>query len=402
LTTDTPYRANQVTVAHVSSVHRWDDVRIFKKEAVALAAAGFDTFVVAAEDVPQAREFKHSGVRVCVLPRRRGRFARMILTAPAVLRRATKTGASVLHIHDIELVPWALVARSLGYGVVLDLHENYPALMRSKSWLPRCLRSACAFMSDWLIRLAARVFSGVVCADDEIGARIQRSAPGQELIVVHNYPDLRLFHEAHGCGNVARYASARIAFLGGISDARAARQFVQALTILDDLAFQVTLGGGVASHETLSAVRQEPGWRRVTDLGRIPPQEVPAVLKQSAISIVLFSDSPNHHDLRSNRLYESLAAGCPVLVSDFPAWSRFTQQHSCGLVANPSDAQSIAAALRNALMDPPKLQALGLNGKRVVEQHFSWRSQAEILVRFYSRVFLGADTNADSQMAKPQ
>ncbi len=62
----------------------------------------------------------------------------------------------VASVHDPELLPLALLAALFGRTIVFDVHENVPAQLRTKPWLPRPVRSPLASIFGWLFHVAEK------------------------------------------------------------------------------------------------------------------------------------------------------------------------------------------------------------------------------------------------------
>ena len=382
-------------VVHTTSVHRWDDVRIFQRQARSLAAAGYRVHLIAADRVAKADRFASHGVAVHLVRRPRGRLIRRLVTAPYVVARAVSIGATVLHVHDPELFPWALLARIAGVRVVVDLHEDYPAVMREKSWIPKSLRSFAAHLLDLTLRVVVRQADALVCADRAITQSFRSWTNRRPVASVENFPESDRFTSPDLAVSEARYSTRVVLFLGGINEARAIVPFVRAAALIKRTDCKILVGGRVASPKLLAEVSREPGWRRIDYLGEVPSKLVPELLASCSLSVVLFSDSPNHMSVRSNRLYESLAAGAPVLVSQFPEWTKLVSECKCGFFVDPSDERAIAAAIEDALADPCRLARFGSNGRHASNELFSWRSQEKLLLALYSQL-LGTTHNETS------
>ena len=103
----------------MTSAHASDDTRIFYKECVSLAKAGYEVSLVARGP---ARE--EAGVRVVgVGVPSGGRLFRMLFFARRIYRQALALDAEVYHLHDPELLPYGLRLKRRGKVVIFDSHE---------------------------------------------------------------------------------------------------------------------------------------------------------------------------------------------------------------------------------------------------------------------------------------
>lgn len=130
-------------VAHLTSVHPREDVRIFHKECRTLAKAGYDVSLVVADGKgDETRE----GVSIIDVGRTEGgRWSRMTATRGRVLHQALELDADIYHFHDPELLPAGLTLRSKGKRVIYDAHETFPATLKTKPYIPWPLN----FLGAW-------------------------------------------------------------------------------------------------------------------------------------------------------------------------------------------------------------------------------------------------------------
>jgi glycosyltransferase involved in cell wall biosynthesis len=78
-----------------------------------------------------------------------------------------------------------------------------------------------------------------------------------------------------------------------------------------------------------------------------------------------------------------MAAGVPVLVSDRPGQRAFLNKYRCGLTADESSPESIAAAVNALLGDPDLAHRLGAAGARAFEQEFNYERQYAPVLRVF-------------------
>ncbi|HXR26998.1 MAG TPA: glycosyltransferase, partial [Candidatus Baltobacteraceae bacterium] len=91
-----------------------------------------------------------------------------------------------------------------------------------------------------------------------------------------------------------------------------------------------------------------------------------------------------------NKLFESLAAGLPVVSSDFPARRRIILDDPAGplgAVCDPTDPAALAAALAGLLaLAPAERAALRARVLAAAHARYTWDRQAAIAIEAYGRV----------------
>ena len=92
-----------------------------------------------------------------------------------------------------------------------------------------------------------------------------------------------------------------------------------------------------------------------------------------------------HITTASNKIMEYMAAGLPLLVSDRPSLRAFVDRYECGLTADESSPESVAAAANTLLGEPDLACRLGAAGARAGEEEFNYKRQfAPVLEAFRS------------------
>ena len=120
----------------ITTVHRANDVRIFKREAQTLAEQGYDVTVIGNYD----QTVDLNSVHIIALPKYTSRFTRILKSTLVAYFKAIRVNADVYHIHDPELIMVGMLLKSRGKKVVYDIHEIVSAQMIEKEWLPPITR----------------------------------------------------------------------------------------------------------------------------------------------------------------------------------------------------------------------------------------------------------------------
>jgi glycosyltransferase involved in cell wall biosynthesis len=359
-------------VCHFTSAHLSDDIRIFHKESVSLAAAGFEVYLVASNGTNEERQ----GVKiVSTASKKRGRLGRMIFTAREVYRKALSIDADIYHFHDPELLRFAIRLKRKGKIVVYDAHEDLPRQIMGKEYLR--FKSLVANIVERYENHIARRVNLVVTATPFIAKRFR--AINSSTIDINNFP---LLTEIDVLEEGIQRNFKRICFIGGISKIRGIIELVEALKGTD---IQLDLAGTIPA-ALLEILEQSEGWRNVRPLGYINRQESLQVKGEVAAGMVTFLPLPNHVNAQPNKIFEYMASGLPVIGSNFPLWKEIIEENECGICVDPMDPTSVRNGIVAVLGDPERARKMGENGKRMVLEKYNWNAEALKLVKVYRQL----------------
>lgn len=370
-------RADTVRVVHLTSAHQANDVRIFRKEVRSAIAAGFKVTLVGTGSPSADLE----GVRYLEVARLKGRVARMTLTALRVWRAALSSGADVYHFHDPELLPGGLILALLGYRVVYDAHEDLAASLRDRDYLPGLRGRLIAMMLGSFELAVSRRLAAVVAATPSI-ARRHRAA--RHVITVANFPLAEEYAEPDAMSYEMR--PRHLVYVGLISIGRGVREMLDTLELLRDERVRLQLAGSFDSPGLEEEIRSHAAWDLVDFHGVVSPLRVRSLLGAARIGLVLFLPRPNHIEAQPNKLFEYMAAGVPLVASDFPLWREIVSDSGVGVLVNPEVPDRIAAAIRQLLADERAAAEMGAKGRMVVQEKYNWDHEAATLMACYKEL----------------
>jgi len=373
-----------VIYCHLTSVHAWDDTRIFMKMCRSLAAAGHTVHLVAPRP-PEAPPLEvRDNVHIHAVPRHTNRWRRVTHTLSHVWRRAYSLQADLYHLHDPELMPIGLRLKARGHCVVFDFHEDFPSQIRSKHWIPRGLRLPVSVAAGWSENLAAWGFDGIVAATPHIATRFSPA----RCVAINNFARLEEFPPP---SPAASTASPRVAYVGGLSAERGLKEMVDAIALLPpERSVRLLLAGRFIPPAFEADLRRRRGWERVEYRGYCTREEVARLLGEARIGICTLRPAARYLDSQPVKLFEYMAAGLPVIASDFALWRNIVEGERCGLVVNPMDSVAIARAMEMLLNDPREAERMGHRGRRAVCDRYQWESEFGKLARFYEEILSGA------------
>jgi glycosyltransferase involved in cell wall biosynthesis len=370
--------------------------------ARSLATRGHDVTVHARADADMpAGETTADGYRVMRVagpaPRRLPLPLRVVDRAMTSRRQAAAAaradrGADLYHGMGLMAIPVALhLAARAGAPAVYDVRDLYVDA-RNLARLPApARRLLLARERAWARRSGALVTVNPALADvleERFGlprpAIVMNCAPRWE-------PDgewPRRFHEALGLPTDARIAL----YHGGLEPDRGIEQLLAAVPALPVATHVVLLGYGSLRPSLETVIAGDAGLRgRVHMLDAVTPAELPGWIASADVAVVPIQPTTLNHRLSTpNKLFEALAAGVPVVASDFPAMRAIVLDDPLGplgSVCDPTHPVALAAAIRGLLeRDEASRAADRRRCLDAAHARYAWETQLESLLDVYSRL----------------
>lgn len=365
-----------VKVVHLTSVHARGDTRIFVKQCRTLAAHAYRVALVVADG---RGDSVLDGVTISDVGKPDGRLHRMMRTTVQVFRRAVALDGDIYHLHDPELIPVGLRLKRLGKVVIFDAHEDVPKQLLSKPYLTAPARHLLALAFARFERRACAQLDGIVAATPTIRDKFLRIHPG--TVDINNYPLPAEFDAGADWTDKAP----EVCYVGGIGAARGIRELLQACDLLRS-PIRLSLAGSFSEPKLETEMRAMAGWQRVTMHGHLDRGGVRRVMARAMAGMVTLHPISNYLEALPVKMFEYMAAGIPVIASNFPLWQSIVLGERCGLCVDPLDPQAIADAIDYLVSHPAEAREMGANGRRAILANYNWAAQASRLIDFYGAI----------------
>ena len=364
----------QIKIAHLSSVHGDRDVRIFLKECTSLAKGIENSSVHLV--LAGVEERVEADVHIHSISKTKGaRLKRMWSTVNQLFSKAISLDADIYHLHDPELLRLALKLKRRGKIVIYDAHEDLPRQIMGKSYLP--FKKLFSVFFERYENFIVKRIDGVITATPYIAQRFKTI--NLNTVDINNYP---LEAEIEFLSSDLSAKENKVCFIGGISAIRGIGQLVDAM---ESTSLVLSLAGEIPQEFKKELVVKK-GWGNVEALGFINRTQA-LQLKQTCLAgIVTFLPYPNHINAQPNKIFEYMAAGLPVIGSDFPLWKELIEQNNCGICVDPADTVAIANAINIIANNKDLAKVMGENGSRLVKEKYNWLHEEEKLISFYNEL----------------
>ncbi|WP_461180170.1 glycosyltransferase [Virgibacillus kimchii] len=364
----------------MTTVHHPYDPRIYHKECMSLAAAGFDvTLIAQPPENSQLNETK--AIRHIPLKTYTSRLKRMIFGTREAYKKAKSLNADVYHFHDPELLPVAWLLKKKNNHVIYDIHEDYITSILQKDYLSRPIKKMIAAAYKYMEKFFARNFQ--LCLAEKY---YKEMYPNGELIL--NYPTVNekfMKHNRQGSPQ-----EDKLLYTGNVSHVRGAL-FHAKIPLIDEQA-EVHFVGKCPSDlakEMEAAAGAEKDRLHIEGIDRFIEKEVieDRYLERNWLAgIALFPPTEHYMKKELTKFFEYMNAGLPVICSNFPVWKAFMETYECGIAVDPNNDEEIKEAIRYLRNHPEEAEKMGENGKKAVQEHLNWRTQEEKLVAWYDEL----------------
>lgn len=361
-------------------VHHTFDTRIFHKQAKTLTKAGYDVTLIAQHDKDEVVD----GIKIIALPKPKNRFWRM-LGIWRVFKLACQQKANMYHFHDPELIPIAILLKiTRRTKIIYDVHEDVPNQILAKEYIPNYLRWFISKVIALIERIALPLFDVVIVASADIIWHLPQSP---KAVVIRNFASLEIVRRIRSeQSSKDKGQPAMLIHIGGISKGRGVKQMVEAVNRLENKA-KLILVGAFSDSRLKNEVQARAG-TNVEFVGQVPYERIPFFLGKADIGLICFRPDPNNlaSAWRNNKLFEYMAAGLPVITSNFQVWKEIVEGNNCGLTVDPLNPEDIARAMKHLLEHPDKARQMGENGRKAVLEKYNWENESKKLLALYEEL----------------
>lgn len=292
---------------------------------------------------------------------------------------------SLLVVRDIPLsLMVSAVGKFLHIPSLLDMAENYPAALIAyqnpyykpflfgQGWLPKNYERLVVKYIDHVFVVAEEQITrlrtmGV--ADSKI--TIIRNTPEKEFYLTQEGKLHNLFSDDKNLVNLL--------YVGKIDAHRGIELLIRALpnVMKKYRLIRLLIIGDGTERKRLIELTESLGIKdNVVLPGWIDIKEIPAIIRGSAICFIPHLRSEHTDTTIPNKIFDYMALGKPVVVSDCIPLRRIVEESKCGVVFKSGDVSDLTRAIIT-LLSTPDYETIGDNGKKAVIRKYNWLNDSQ-------------------------
>lgn len=294
---------------------------------------------------------------------------REVLRVQRRMWRENRTADALYVRTHVAAFPSTLWARAHGIPVVNEVNGTYEDL-----FIPWPQTRRIGMLVRWIWRLELRLASRVLAVTPGLAERVRRESGSERVECVPNGVNIQAFtpdrHRAGSAGRPYAVFVGNLAAWQGIPNVLAA---ARSPSWPEEL--QLLVVGDGAERATVQAAADGD---RIVYGGHVAYTDVPAIVAGAVLSLSVQNNLGQRSatGLFPLKVFESMASGVPVIVSDFAGQADLVRETGCGLVVPPEDPGALANAVATLYSSPELRAKMGRVGRDAAESGHSWDARA--------------------------
>lgn len=282
----------------------------------------------------------------------------------------------------LNVLYYSLLGRVIGFKTLLNYAEYYPAIASSNSATAKRLNS---FFYD---RYAPRLVSGVLPISEFLIGHLKKNRPRQLYFKVPVLTDVQKFDAI-----TARSGDDYFLFCGDATYKEIITFIIDAFATLENKACQLFLvvNGNPADIQAVkdyAAAQTNTGMYRF--FSKLPQDELYALYRGAKALLIPLRPTEQDSARFPHKIGEYLAAGKPVVSTNYGEVKHYFQDGVNMLVAGSYDVHQFAKKMQEVIDDPVRAAEIGRAGRKLAEEKFDYRGQSAAFDAFIRGQLLGA------------
>lgn len=299
-----------------------------------------------------------------------------------------------LHIHDLPLAKVGLDIKKLfNIKVVLDLHENFPVLLKISRYIqtfPGKLFYSEKQWREYEYNMCSKV-DKIIVVIDEAKERLKELGISPEKVFIVSNTHIISPEENATEILIKKSPSPVLIYGGGINEHRGLQYVINSIPLLiqDFSNIKLKIAGNGSYVENLKELAKKHHVEKNVDFIEYKPyREFLELIARSDIAIIPHVKSEHTDSTIPHKIFHYLYLGIPMLVSNCDPLERIVNEAKAGLVYSYDSPTHFAEQLKNLMKDYEFWKRNSINARQLVTTKYNWSIDSGRLLALYNELLL--------------
>lgn len=371
-------------ICHITSAHSRYDARIFGRQCKTLVYSGFDVILVCCDG--NQNEINNNVEIVSFSDHKLTKKERLklLFCNRKFISYLLALNADIYQFHDIELIEIGRLLKKKNKKVIFDSHENWLGYLSSSLPDVFIIQLVFKFLFIEYYKRFLKVFDAVFSVSPNMVDELK--CFNSNVYFVSNYPSLNIGSFLPSSLNTNTFI-----YAGTVYDISNQCNIVEALGNVCDSSCSYLVVGKVDVALKKKMLLLDKA-QRLKFINWITSNELRSRMSKCLAGVVLLDYVPiccnKEGQLGSNKIFEYMQAGLPVICTDFILWKKMiVDKYKCGICVNPRSVEEIQNAMMYLIEHKKEAKIMGENGRQAVLKEFNWEKTIPDYIDIYNKIY---------------
>ena len=366
-------------ILFISSVHIWNDNRIYYKEIYSLSRK----YNIEYHAISDFKSKSDNNVQIFGIKKSKNKIYRFY-NLLILFVRIFKSDAQVVHFHDFEILFIALILKLITNKIfIYDCHEEFSKVALTREWIPKIFRSIISAIVIRIEPFLAHMMDFIIVAN------IPSVSTFNSPTLIKNFP---VINKGKNDKHVKNDDIYKIIYIGNITRERGALEMLNTIKLLKQKRtdFRFDMIGRIDPKNLHNEILRYINENNLSDYiflhDHLGFNQAEKYLENAHIAFCLFSNNEKRSTAMPTKLFDYMLYDIAIISDNFPAFDALFNINNYCFVSNKEEGILPIDLLSKILNNASLRQEYINKGKALVLNNCNWNSEERKLFDIYSQI----------------